>query len=90
MVRDHEHMISCRDAPVSITVETAVIAEVSIYEKTVIRQAHRLLKDQSHVLYSEYELLPSGRRCGASKCKTNRHQLSFVCPCIRLQNKGAV
>ncbi len=31
-----------------------------IYEQSVLRGAQRILADPCHVLYSEYELLPSG------------------------------
>ena len=34
----------------------------AIFEETVLRQARKIVADPSHVLYSEYELLPSGRR----------------------------
>lgn len=31
----------------------------SIYERAVVRHSHRILKDPSHILHSEYELLNS-------------------------------
>ncbi len=33
-----------------------------IYEQATLRQANKIVCDPSHVLYTEYELLPSGRR----------------------------
>ncbi len=32
-----------------------------IYEQAILRQANTIICDPSHVLYTEYELLPSGR-----------------------------
>lgn len=31
-----------------------------LFEKTIVSQAWKIIADPSHVLYSEYELLPSG------------------------------
>ncbi len=33
----------------------------TLFEKTIVKQARKIIADPSHVLYSEYELLPSGR-----------------------------
>ena len=43
----------------------------TVYEGSVVRQEHRILNDQSHVLFPEFDLLPSGRRYRTFKCKTN-------------------
>lgn len=33
-----------------------------IYEESVVRLAHRMLNNPSHILFTEYEQLPSGKR----------------------------
>ncbi len=33
----------------------------SLYEQCVLQHARSILNDPSHILYSQYELLPSGR-----------------------------
>lgn len=58
-----------------------------LYEEVVVRQASKISADPSHILFSEYDLLPSGRRYRASKCKYNRFKLSFVPTSISLLNK---
>jgi len=59
----------------------------TIYENKVVNLAYRILKDPSHILLPEYELLPSGRRYRASRCKSNRYKLSFLPTSIALINK---
>lgn len=59
----------------------------TIFERTVISLAHRVLKDPSHMLFTEYELLPSGRRFRASRYRSNRYKLSFLPTSITLLNK---
>ena len=44
----------------------------SIYEQPVLRQAEKFLSDQTHVLHTEYQLLPSGRPYRVPTCKLNR------------------
>ena len=58
-----------------------------IFEKKVISLAHKVLTDPSHILFSEYELLPSGRRFRASRYRSNRYKLSFLPTSIALLNK---
>ncbi|KAF7643944.1 hypothetical protein LDENG_00230620 [Lucifuga dentata] len=60
---------------------------LSTYESVVVRQAQRILKDPTHILYHEYELLPSGKCYRASRCKSNRYKFSFVPTSITLLNK---
>ena len=58
----------------------------SIFEKTVVSLANRVLSDPTHILASEYALLPSGRRFRACLCKYNRFKLSFLPTSIALLN----
>lgn len=44
----------------------------AIYEQSFLGQAQRALSDSLHILYFEYELLPSGRWYWVLKCKLNR------------------
>ncbi len=60
----------------------------SIYEESVLRLAQRALSDPAHILNSEYQLLPSGKRYRAPLCKLNRFKHSFVPTSIRLLNKS--
>ncbi len=39
----------------------------SLYEQSVLREAHKILDDPLHVLQTEYELLPSGSVGSISK-----------------------
>lgn len=45
-----------------MSVSTALISPQVIFEESVVRQAHKITADQSHVLTSEYELFQSCRR----------------------------
>ena len=59
----------------------------SIFENSVIKLANRVLTNPNHILHSEYEMLPSGRRFRASRCKSNRYGLSFLPTSIALLNR---
>ncbi len=59
-----------------------------IYEQATLRQANKIVCDPSHVLYTEYELLPSGRRFRAPRCRLNRFKNSFIPVSIKLLNSG--
>ena len=59
----------------------------TIFETTVLSLAKRVCFDPSHVLFSEYELLPSGIRYRACLCKINRYGHSFIATSIALMNK---
>lgn len=61
----------------------------SIYEAKVINQAHRILNDPAHILYHEYEPLPSGKDFRASRHKNNRFKLSFLPTSIALSDKDS-
>ncbi len=50
----------------------------ALFEETVTRQAQKIISDPTHVLHSEYQLLPSGRRFRVPKCRLNRFKNSFV------------
>ena len=62
----------------------------AIFEKTVLGLANRVLSDSSHILFSEYELLPSGRRYRVCSCKSNRFKLSFLPTSVVLLNSRNV
>lgn len=62
----------------------------TLFMKTAVRLAHRLLKAPSHISYYEYEILPLGRCYRASKYikKNNkRFRLSFLSASTTLLNK---
>lgn len=70
------HQIWCDTLTIKLMMNTAMkrkkefLSLHAIYE----RRANRILKNRSHVQYSEYKLLPSGRRY--SKFKINRLKVS--------------
>ena len=51
------------------------------------RLAQKIIADQLHPLWSEFKLLPSGRRYGMTSAKTKRSITSFVPRSIQLLNK---
>ncbi len=57
----------------------------SAYEQAA---AHKIITDPSHVLYTEYQLLPSGRRFRAPCCRLNRSANSFIPISVKLLNSG--
>ncbi len=58
----------------------------ALFEETVTRQAQKIISDPTHVLHSEYQLLPSGRRFRVPKCRLNRFKNSFVPLSIKALN----
>ena len=62
----------------------------TIFEETVLRNAKKIIADPSHILYSEYELLPSGRRYRVPVKNRNRHlnryKFSFIPISVKLVN----
>ena len=59
----------------------------TIYEGSVVRLAHRILNDPSHILFSVFDRLPSGSRDRAYECKIDRLKLSFIPTSITRLNK---
>ena len=49
-----------------------------IFEQKLFRQASKICCAAVHVLHSEYESLPSGKRYKIPKCELNRSKYSFV------------
>lgn len=59
----------------------------SIFETSVLAQADKITKEPSHALFSEYKLLPSGRRYRAVRCEYARYKESFIPVSVALLNK---
>lgn len=57
-----------------------------IFEETMIRQSLKITSDPSHVLHTEYQMMPSGRRYRLPNCKRNRYKFSLVPLSIKLLN----
>ena len=57
-----------------------------IYDETARRQGLKISRDPKHVLHTEFELMPSGRRFRMPNCKLNRFKFSFVPSSIKLLN----
>lgn len=64
----------------------------TLFEKTIVKQSRKIIADPSHVLYSEYELLPSGRRYRVPtkyrKRYLIRYKNSFIPLSVNLLNSG--
>lgn len=58
-----------------------------LFDQTIIRQAKIIISDNSHVLFSEFKLLNSGKRYRVPLCKYNRYKCSLVPLSINLINK---
>ena len=56
-------------------------------EHQILRKAHTIILDPYHVLHSQFELLPSGRRFRVPVCKTNRRKFTFLPTAINLLNR---
>lgn len=61
-----------------------------VYEQAILYQANKIINDVSHVLHSEYKLLPSGRfRVPRSRLsKTQRFKNSSATASVKLVNSG--
>ncbi|KAK0154998.1 C-type lectin domain family 6 member A [Merluccius polli] len=59
----------------------------SLYEKSVLREAHKILDDPTHILNQELEFLPSGRRLRMPNCRLKRYKNSFIPAAIKMLNK---
>lgn len=57
-----------------------------LYKGRATKKAQSILADPSHPLFSEFRLLPSGRRYILPRCRTNRFKNSFVPAAIGLLN----
>jgi hypothetical protein len=57
-----------------------------LVKKRSCRKVRRIMSDDTHPLFSQFELLPSGRRLRAAKCRTVRRQKSFVPSAISVMN----
>ena len=59
-----------------------------LYESALKNKLERVLDDETHPLYDEFKLLPSGNRLSSVYCRTNRFKNSFVPAAIRIHNKS--
>ncbi len=51
---------------------------IKLCEFRAVRKSHAILRDASHPLYGEYELLPTGRRYRVPLLRAARAQISFI------------
>ena len=58
-----------------------------IYTRRTVEKARNIKNNQSHVLNTLFEVLPSGQRLRQIKCRTNRYRNSFIPQAITLLNK---
>jgi len=57
-----------------------------LYENCILNRVQNILGDQTYFLYSQYELLPSGRRYRVPMYKLNRYKNSFVPVSVQMLN----
>ncbi len=58
-----------------------------MYEVSVLRQAKKIVADDTHILHANFNMLPSGRRLRILMCKSNRYKNYFVPTAVKLFNK---
>ncbi len=61
---------------------------LTLYEQAMMRRAISISADPDYPLFSEYQLLPSGKRLRMPMCQTNRLKFSFVPASIKLLNSN--
>ena len=59
------------------------------YNSLILNKAKSIIADQSHALFCEFDVLPSGRRYRSVHGRTKRYIESFVPSVIRLLNKSS-
>lgn len=62
------------------------MAMAQLSHRQVLGKAENILLDDSHPLYSEFHLLPSGSQYRTPLSKTNRFKNSFVPSAVKLLN----
>ena len=58
----------------------------TIVDRATVRKAHAIAKNQEHPLFSEFVLLPSGKRYRSLKCKKAKFSRSFIPTAIKMIN----
>ena len=75
-----------------IALKVMGVREHLTLEESIVKKAKRIIADPSHVLHSEYKLLPSGRRYRVpvknKKRHLNRYTCSFIPISVTLLNSG--
>ena len=56
------------------------------FERTLVMQGSKITRDPNHILHSQFELMPSGRRYRVPTCRLNRYKFSFVPLAIKALN----
>ena len=65
--------------------QTPISKQIS--QHTLVRQAQQICSDATHVLHSEYQLLPSGKCYRIPKSKLSRYKYSFITLSIKELNQ---
>lgn len=63
-----------------------VVPLENLYQKNVINQVKKIMKDDSHPLHQQYKFLPSGRRLCTPLQKTTRYKNSFIPKSVKIFN----
>ncbi len=59
----------------------------SLYDELIRSKAEKIISDSSHPLYSEFELLPSGKRYRLPMVRKSLYKKSFVPEAVNAINK---
>jgi len=62
------------------------ISLLDLYRNATTHRCKVIQSDATHPLHASYQMLPSGRRLRAAKCRTARYSRSFVPSSIRMLN----
>ncbi len=58
-----------------------------MYEISVLRQAKKIVADDTHILHVHFNMLPSGRRLRILICQSNRYKNDFVPTAVKLLSR---
>ena len=59
---------------------------IALYEKQTLRNANKIINDNTHILHNKYVILPSSRRFRTIISKTNRKRDSLSPMSVRVLN----
>lgn len=58
----------------------------ALCDQQTVKVARRIINDPSHILFSEFEWLPSGSRLRCPLCRTQRRKVTFIPRAVQLMN----
>lgn len=67
-------------------IEQPVRTLTALCDQQSVKLTRRILQDPSHILFPEFEWLPSGRRLRCPGCRTQRRKATFIPRAVQLFN----